>query len=86
MNKKELGLFLRARREKLGLMQADLATFLGYDSTQFVSLFERGLSKVPLDKLGLIAEFLNIPKKKLIKALVSEYQKKVESEINRKAA
>ena len=45
---RELGALAREYRIKANMTQLELANKLGYESMQFVSLFERGISKIPL--------------------------------------
>ncbi len=67
---KELGVLVREYRLKANMTQLELANKLGYESMQFVSLFERGLSKIPLKVIGKLVIILGIPEKKIIKNLV----------------
>lgn len=60
----DLGILVREYRQEKGLTQLDLARRLGFDSPQFISLFERGLSKIPLNVLGKLITILGIPEKK----------------------
>ena len=48
---KQMGNFLRQKRESKGLTQAQVATQLGYGSPQFISNIERGVSRVPVKSL-----------------------------------
>lgn len=67
---KELGILVREYRLKANMTQLELANKLGYESMQFVSLFERGLSKIPLKVIGKLVIILGIPEKKVVKNLV----------------
>lgn len=77
----DLGKLIREYRAKANLTQLDLATRLGYESTQFVSLFERGLSKIPLNVLGQLIVILGIPEKKITDTLMKSYEMNLKSEI-----
>ncbi len=70
---KELGILVREYRLKANMTQLELANKLGYESMQFVSLFERGLSKIPLKVIGKLVIILGIPEKKIVKSLVDIY-------------
>ena len=70
----KIGNLVRKYREKAGLTQLDLSTKLGYDSPQFVSLFERGLSKIPMETIGKLVIILGIPEKLILDALVEAYR------------
>lgn len=65
---------IKQARIKKGLTQEDVAVKLGYTSTQFVSLFERGKSKVPHGTIGKLIVVLGLPQKKLEKLLINEFR------------
>lgn len=69
-------------REKAEISQLELSQKLGYGSAQFVSLIERGVSRVPIVTLGKLIVLLEIPEKKVIKLLVNAYQNEIVSAIN----
>lgn len=77
----ELGKLVKDYRLKAEMTQFELSQKLGYESTQFVSLFERGLSKVPMNVLGQLVVILGLPEKEVVKALVSAYETHVRKEI-----
>jgi len=77
----EIGALVRDYRKKAKMAQLDLARKLGYDNPQFVSLFERGLSKVPLNVLGQLVVILGIPERKVTEILVDAYARSVKEEI-----
>jgi len=66
----ELGELVREYRLNANMTQLELAVKLGYQSVQFVSLFERGLSKIPTKVIGKLVVILGIPEKKVIKSLI----------------
>ena len=76
-----LGILIRNRREKIGMTQIELSEKLGLTSSQFVSLFERGKSKVPLSSLKLICEAIGLNKKKAKGVLVYDYMCKLNREL-----
>ncbi len=78
----DLGKLIREYRVKANLTQLDLANNLGYESTQFVSLFERGLSKIPLNVLGQLIVILGIPEKKVMETLLKAFETNLRSEIH----
>lgn len=80
--RRELGSLIREYRVKKGLTQLHLAQRLGYNSTQFISLFERGLSKVPHSVLGQLIVILGIPEKKVLDTLMKAYETNLKSEIS----
>lgn len=79
---KELGQMVREYRLKADMTQLELANKLGYESMQFVSLFERGLSKIPLKVIGKLVVILGIPEKKITKNLVDVYTTDVNAQID----
>ncbi|MBL7542923.1 MAG: helix-turn-helix domain-containing protein [Bdellovibrionaceae bacterium] len=79
--RRELGALIRDYRIKKNLTQLHLAQRLGYDSTQFISLFERGLSKVPHNVLGQLIIILGIPEKKVLDTLMKAYEFNLKAEI-----
>ena len=78
----ELGALIRTFRNEKNMTQLELAQKLGYESTQFVSLFERGLSKVPHQVLGQLIVILGIPERKVLDTLMKSYETSLKSEIS----
>ena len=79
--KLEMGQFIRDYRIKADMSQLQLAERLGYDSPQFVSLFERNLSKVPLETLGELIVILKIPDAAIRKQLLDFYKQEMNFKI-----
>jgi transcriptional regulator with XRE-family HTH domain len=84
MNKthENIGNLVRQYRQKSTLTQMELAVKLGYNTPQFVSLFERGLSKIPLETLGQLVVLLKIPEKRIMKLLVTGYESEIHEKIS----
>lgn len=80
-NDNYIGNLIRFNRERRKLTQLELANKLGYHNSQFVSLFERGLSKVPNETLGKISKILRIKPKKFITHKVNQFEKHLIEEI-----
>lgn len=78
----ELGAMVREYRLKANMTQLELATKLGYESVQFVSLFERGLSKIPAKVIGKLVVILGIPEKKIAKSIIDVYAQELNNEIS----
>lgn len=76
-----VGNIVRDARIRSKKTQAQLGEKLGYESSQFVSLFERGLSKVPVETLGEISKLLKIPKKVFRDILVEDATMEIESKL-----
>lgn len=68
------GKIIKEYRTSAGMTQLELAKKLGYEIPQFISLIENGHSKVPLNILGQIMTFLNIPEKVIVDALLDSYE------------
>lgn len=68
--KENLGTFIKERRLRKGISQAELAERLGYASPQFVSDWERGVSSPPIKKLPEISKELGVSMNTLFDLLV----------------
>ena len=77
----EIGAMIRANRIKKNMTQLELSKALGYDSMQFVSLMERGLSKAPANVIGKLIIVLDIPEKKITGMLKKNFEVKLNAEI-----
>lgn len=69
---KQMGIYLRQKRELKGFTQAQVAVKLGYGSPQFISNIERGVSRVPLKSLKSFIELYEISKEEIIEILLDE--------------
>lgn len=78
MNSKQLGVFLRKKRESMGITQKALSEKLGLSTCQFISNIERGVSEVPSNRIGLYAESLELNTKELTKMIHDALNKKTE--------
>lgn len=58
----KLAQYLRHIREEKNLSQKDIAKKLGYQSSQFVSNWERGISYPPMDSLAKLVSILGADK------------------------
>lgn len=52
--------FLKKKRNDAGLSQKELAKKLGYTTAQFVSNWERSISRPPIDSVPKLAELLGV--------------------------
>jgi transcriptional regulator with XRE-family HTH domain len=77
----DLGAIVREYRKVSNLTQLELSQKLGYESMQFVSLFERGLSKIPLKVIGKLVVIIGIPEKKITKMLIDHQITTISEEI-----
>lgn len=60
------GRWLKARREQVGLKQADVAKPLGYTNPQFISNWERGISDPPVGAYVVLMRLYKIRKDEAI--------------------
>jgi transcriptional regulator with XRE-family HTH domain len=68
------GRLLRRVRKAKGFTQKELASILGWDTLQFVSNIERGLSGIPPERVHRISKYL------LLKELKAAHLKDVETQ------
>ena len=68
MNK--CGDFLKKCREAQGLSQRDVSTQLGYNTSQFISNWERGLSQPPIPSLRKLAKLYKIDAETLFNVIL----------------
>ena len=64
---------IREARIKRGIEQPQVARVLGV-SVNFVSLMERGESKIPLDKLWMLMKYYGLKKDAVVKIMVKTYR------------
>jgi transcriptional regulator with XRE-family HTH domain len=72
MKYKNLGEKLRDWRLHSLLTQKNVSDELGYESSQFISNWERGISYPPVKDLFVLASLYNIPAESIFKTLLSE--------------
>lgn len=77
----EIGQLVKDYRLKANYTQLELSIKLGYETSQFVSLFERGHSKIPLETLGKLVVLLQIPEAKVKKCLLAQYSLELDSKL-----
>ncbi len=82
----KLGKLLKEAREKKDLTQLEVATSLGYTSSQYISNFERGLCAPPLANLGKLTKIYQLDKRMLQEILVEGYEAEVNRALFGKAA
>jgi transcriptional regulator with XRE-family HTH domain len=59
---------------KSSIKQIDIAKELGYDSPNLITMFKQGKTRVPIDKVPLLANIFNIDPKKMLLRYLCEYQ------------
>jgi len=73
-----LGKFIRDRRKKVGLSQWDIARELGYETAQYVSNWERGVSNPPMKTLKKLGELLDVQPDEFFNELLADTLKSAE--------
>jgi transcriptional regulator with XRE-family HTH domain len=84
--KSPLSIFLRKHRLKNQLSQKQLAVLLKYESSQYISDWERGISSPPMKKLNHLAEVLQIPTDILFDLLLKYSLQKLTQEMSQEYA
>lgn len=64
--------WLKDQRLRAGLSQEQVAKHLGYSSGQFISNWERGVSKPPTHQVPPLAELLRVPLDDLVTFYIEE--------------
>ena len=83
MKKTDLGTQLKEARIKKGLSQGDLAKYIGLNSPQSISDWERGYGAgIPVPTLKTLIKYLGMNKDDVYDALLDYRWKKLESELN----
>jgi len=80
----DLAKFLREKRIEVGLSQGAVAKKLGYTSPQFVSNWERGLSRPPVATLRKIAQIYQIAPNEMFEAILKTTISEVTTELTEK--
>jgi len=74
---KTTAIFFRQKRLKVKLNQEFVAKQLGYETSQMISNWERGICLPPNDKLPNLVELYKIPRKEILNLYMAETQKQV---------
>ena len=80
----KLAQFLKNKRIIAGFSQKDVATKLGYSTSQFISNWERGVSQPPLSTLRKLAEVFQINVDDMFNVLLESTIAQVEVDLKRK--
>lgn len=65
--------YIAAQIDASDLKQNEIARKLGYDNPNIISMFKKGLTKVPINKLPILADILGINKAALLRRAMLEY-------------
>jgi transcriptional regulator with XRE-family HTH domain len=77
---KELAQFLKVARMGKKLSQLEVAHLLGYNSSQFVSNWERGLASPPIAMLRRLAKIYGVSGEELFSLILSETERQMRKE------
>lgn len=67
-----LGVYLKAKRVKAGLSQADVAHHLNYSTPQYISNFERGVCQPSMKILARLAKFYKLDFEEFFEIVVEQ--------------
>ncbi len=81
IERNSLGIFLKEHRLKRNLSQGDLAQALRYDSPQYISDWERGVSSPPLKKIVQVSQILHVRVDRIFDLLLESSKKKLEEDL-----
>jgi transcriptional regulator with XRE-family HTH domain len=60
-------------QSRLGRTQRDIATAIGYDKPNMISMFKTGVTKVPLEKIPALAKALDVDPAYLFRLAIQQY-------------
>ncbi|KYG70809.1 helix-turn-helix domain-containing protein [Bdellovibrio bacteriovorus] len=81
---KKVGEFLKKSREARNLSQGDVSTHLGYNTPQFISNWERGLSLPPVTTLKSLAKLYKINADELFQMILEEHLEQTAESLRQK--
>lgn len=65
--------YLTRKIDESGKTQKDIATEIGYDNPNIITMFKQGHTKLPLTTVGPFAEALDIDPAHLLRLVMAEY-------------
>ena len=80
----KLAQFLKEKRSQSGLSQKDVASKLGYSTSQFISNWERGISQPPIHTLRTLALMYNIAAEQMFNVLLENTMVQVQEDLKKK--
>ena len=57
----------------MAITQSELAHHMGYDNPNIITMFKRGTTRVPLEKVGILAEHLGVDPGELLREWLKAY-------------
>lgn len=82
-DRKKLGEYLKAARERADLSQMEVAEALGYTSPQFISNIERGTSVAPLKTLAKMISLYKQKPDQMLKIILDSQRKFLAEKLRR---
>lgn len=79
-----LAKYLKEKRESANLSQNDVAEVLGYQTAQFISNWERGLSVPPIESLQKISKIYKVSKDEVKQKYYEEKLNKFTEDLQKK--
>ena len=75
-----IGKYLKKKRKEIGLSQGEVAKWMGYSTSQFISNIERDMALPSLNSIKLYCEYILDKKEtnKLKQMFIKEYKRQVE--------
>lgn len=74
MNKKSaVATFIAERIEATGKVQRHIAEKVGFESPNIITMIKKGITKLPLDKIGPMAKALDVDPMELYRMCMQEY-------------
>ncbi len=80
----KLAKFLKEKRTLVGLSQKEVATKLGYSTSQFISNWERGISQPPIHTLRTLAKMYGVAADQMFQVLVTATVDQVQEDLRQK--
>ncbi|MFZ3228786.1 MAG: helix-turn-helix transcriptional regulator [Pseudobdellovibrio sp.] len=80
----KLAQFLKEKRTQAGLSQKDIATKLGYSTSQFISNWERGISHPPMHTLRKLALLYRVAADQMFQVLLNTTIDQVQVDLKEK--
>lgn len=84
MANRNVGNYLKQKRQDKGLTQSDVALKMGYGSPQFISNIERGISQVPIKALRSLIEIYGISPEEIVEVLIQEKRELILKQLSAK--
>lgn len=85
-NKNSLSVLLQQKRQRANLSQKDVSDKLGYNTPQFISNWERGLSQPPVNSLKKLADLYGMSAEELFEAVLNSTIETITADYKRRFA